>query len=158
MLPSNWRSRVHRTTALCGIAHCGYHVRVLDSLIPQVHGDSEPLLPPDVELLKGDIRNVNLLDRALIGVDGVFHLAAEVGVGQSMYEIARYVGGNDLGTAILLERLAIHPVCRLVVASSMSVYGEGLYNDDAGRRHRLVRRPRTLRRPTGIPPLPTVVR
>ncbi len=132
----------------------GYHVRVLDSLVPQVHGDSEPLLPPDVELLKGDIRNVNLLDRALIGVDGVFHLAAEVGVGQSMYEIARYVGGNDLGTAILLERLAVHPVCRLVVASSMSVYGEGLYNDDAGRRHRLVRRSPNVAAPNWDPASP----
>ena len=132
----------------------GYRVRVLDSLIPQVHGDSEPLLPPDVELLKGDIRNVNLLDRALIGIDGVFHLAVEVGVGQSMYEIARYVGGNDLGTAVLLERLAIHPVCRLVVASSMSVYGEGLYNDDAGRRHRLVRRSPNVAAPNWDPASP----
>ncbi len=118
----------------------GSHVRVLDSLVAQVHGDNEPLLPPDVELLKGDIRDVDLLDSTLSGVDGVFHLAAEVGVGQSMYEIARYVGGNDLGTAILLERLAAHPVCRLVVASSMSVYGEGLYCDNAGHLHGRVRR------------------
>ena len=65
----------------------------------------------------------------------MFHLAAEVGVGQSMYEIVRYVGGNDLATAVLLERLAANPVCRLVVASSMSVYGEGLYSDANGGRH-----------------------
>jgi dTDP-L-rhamnose 4-epimerase len=110
----------------------GSHVRVLDSLIPQVHGDGEPRLPPEVEVLKGDVRDAHLLDQALSDIDGVFHLAAEVGVGQSMYEIARYVGANDLGTAVLLQRLAANPVCRLVVASSMSVYGEGLYKDSAG--------------------------
>jgi dTDP-L-rhamnose 4-epimerase len=132
----------------------GSHVRVLDSLIPQVHGDGEPLLPPDVELLKGDIRNANLLDRALIGVDGVFHLAAEVGVGQSMYEIARYVGGNDVGTAVLLERLAAYPVCRVVVASSMSVYGEGLYRDDAGHLHRSIRRSPNVAMPNWDPVSP----
>jgi len=118
----------------------GTHVRVLDSLIPQVHGDNQPLLPSDVEFLKGDVRNTDLLARALSGVDGVFHLAAEVGVGQSMYEIARYVGGNDLGTAVLLERLVAHPVCRLVVASSMSVYGEGLYRDEGDHLHGRIRR------------------
>jgi dTDP-L-rhamnose 4-epimerase len=118
----------------------GNNVRVIDSLIPQVHGDSEPGLPSEVQLLKGDIRDAYLLDQALCGVDGVFHLAAEVGVGQSMYEIVRYMGGNDLGTAVLLERLAANPVSRLVVASSMSVYGEGLYCDDAGQYHANVRR------------------
>ncbi|TLU74094.1 NAD-dependent epimerase/dehydratase family protein [Lichenicoccus roseus] len=118
----------------------GHKVRVLDSLIDQVHGDAAPQLPGDVDLLRGDVRDIGLIDRALSGVDGVFHLAAEVGVGQSMYEIARYVGANDLGTAVLLERLASTPVRRLVVASSMSVYGEGLYVDDAGRRHDNVKR------------------
>src|SRR5690348_6143715 len=118
----------------------GNSVRVIDSLIPQVHGESEPGLPPDVQLLKGDVRDADLLDQALCDVDGVFHLAAEVGVGQSMYEIVRYMGGNDLGTAVLLERLAANPVCRLVVASSMSVYGEGLYRDDAGHYQADVRR------------------
>ncbi len=118
----------------------GHRVRVLDSLIDQVHGDAPPKLPSDVELLRGDVRDVGLIDRALSGVQGVFHLAAEVGVGQSMYEIARYVGANDLGTAVLLERLAATPVRRLVVASSMSVYGEGLYADASGRRHDNVQR------------------
>jgi dTDP-L-rhamnose 4-epimerase len=132
----------------------GNHVRVLDSLIPQVHGDNEPLLPSAVEFLKGDVRNADLLDRALSGVDGVFHLAAEVGVGQSMYEIARYVAGNDLGTAVLLERLAAHPVCRLVVASSMSVYGEGLYHDEAGHRHRGIRRSPNVATPHWDPVAP----
>jgi len=117
----------------------GNDVRVVDSLVPQVHGDGEAP-PPGVDFLEGDLRNADLLDRALDGVDGVFHLAAEVGVGQSMYEIVRYVGGNDLATAVLLERLARRPVGRLVVASSMSVYGEGLYLDAAGKRHPAVRR------------------
>lgn len=103
----------------------GHSVRVIDSLIPQVHGDTDPPLA-GVDFYEGDIRDANLVDRALAGTDGVFHLAAEVGVGQSMYEIARYVGGNDLGTAVLLERLANNPVARLVVASSMSVRGGAL--------------------------------
>jgi dTDP-L-rhamnose 4-epimerase len=118
----------------------GNNVRVIDSLVPQVHGDAEPSMPQGVEFVEGDIRNVDLLDRALVGVDGVFHLAAEVGVGQSMYEMVRYVGGNDLATAALLERLAANPVCRLVVASSMSIYGEGLYRDAAGNRHDNIKR------------------
>jgi len=120
------------------LAH-GNNVRVVDSLVPQVHSDGDAALP-DVEFFEGDLRNADLLDRALDGVDGVFHLAAEVGVGQSMYEIVRYVGGNDLATAVLLERLARRSVGRLVVASSMSVYGEGLYIDADGKRHPAVRR------------------
>ena len=67
------------------------------------------------------------------GVDAVVHLAAAVGVGQSMYEIADYVAINDLGTAVLLEALLKQPVERLVVASSMSVYGEGLARTADGR-------------------------
>jgi dTDP-L-rhamnose 4-epimerase len=118
----------------------GAQVRVLDSLVPQVHADNEPSLPQGIEFVEGDVRDTDLLDRALTGVDAVFHLAAEVGVGQSMYEIVRYVGGNDLATATLLERLANHPVQRLVVASSMSVYGEGMYRSPDGERHGAVRR------------------
>lgn len=105
----------------------GHQVRVIDSLVSQVHGGRPPALPPEVEFYEGGLRETQLLDVALDGADGVFHLAAEVGVGQSMYEIVRYVGGNDLATAYLLERLAENPVRRLVVASSMSVYGEGWY-------------------------------
>ena len=126
--------------ALCAaLLSDGHNVRVVDSLVPQVHGDGRPSLP-DVEFFEGDVRNAELLDRALAGMDGVFHLAAEVGVGQSMYEIARYVGSNDLATAVPLEGIARNPVCRLVVASSMSVYGEGLYLDANGERHGAVRR------------------
>jgi dTDP-L-rhamnose 4-epimerase len=120
----------------------GYEVRVLDSLVEQVHGAPQPLEAADVEYLIGDVRDRELVAQALRGIDAVVHLAAEVGVGQSMYEIARYVGGNDLGTAILLEGLIANPVERLVVASSMSVYGEGLYLDAHGGRSANVRRTR----------------
>jgi dTDP-L-rhamnose 4-epimerase len=75
-------------------------------------------------------------------VDAVFHLAAMVGVGQSMYEVERYVDVNDRGTAVLLEALAQRPVGKLVVASSMSIYGEGLYRDAAGREVEAVERTR----------------
>ena len=115
----------------------------MDSLIDQVHGDATLDLHPDVELIEGDIRDPDLVAEALIGIDGVFHLAAEVGVGQSMYEISRYVGTNDLGTAVLLERLVASAARRIVVASSMSVYGEGLYETANGTRHNDVRRPLT---------------
>ena len=113
----------------------GDRVRALDSLVPQVHGESgarPPYLDPRVELLTGDVRDPALVRRALSGIDSVVHLAARVGVGQSMYQIADYVGANDVGSAVLLEAIAAHPVRRLVVASSMSVYGEGLYVDPAG--------------------------
>jgi dTDP-L-rhamnose 4-epimerase len=119
------------------LAH-GHEVRVLDSLVPQVHGDDRvrpPYLDRQVELLHGDVRNPVLVRRALDRVDAVVHLAAAVGVGQSMYQIADYVGINDLGTAVLLEALIAHPVERLVVASSMSVYGEGLYRSADGQLH-----------------------
>ena len=113
----------------------GWAVRILDSLVPQVHGEGgrPSYLAADAELLRGDVRDAAALRRAVRGVDAVVHLAAAVGVGQSMYRIADYVGVNDLGTAVLLETLAAHPVERLVVASSMSVYGEGLARDRAGR-------------------------
>jgi dTDP-L-rhamnose 4-epimerase len=112
----------------------GYRVRALDSLIPQVHeGESRPeYLAEDVELQIGDVRDVDALRRALDGVDSVIHLAARVGVGQSMYEIAEYTSANSFGTAVLLEVLAEKPVRKLLVASSMSVYGEGLYRAENG--------------------------
>ena len=110
----------------------GYGVRILDSLIDQVHSDAAAAVPGGVDLIRADVRDKAALVEALDGIDGVIHLAAEVGVGQSMYEIARYVGGNDLGTAVLLEAMIDMPVRRIVVASSMSVYGEGLYYTSAG--------------------------
>ena len=106
----------------------GHGVRALDSLVEQVHRGSRPdYLTPEVELVEGDIRDADAVARALEGRDAVIHFAARVGVGQSMYEVAEYTSVNDFGTAVLLEALASRPVERLVVASSMSVYGEGLY-------------------------------
>lgn len=107
----------------------GDQVVVLDSLEEQVHGDVATELPPSVELIVADVGNRVAADRALDGADRVVHLAAAVGVGQSMYEIARYVERNTMQTAIFLERLvAQRPLPkRLVVASSMSIYGEGEY-------------------------------
>ncbi len=114
----------------------GYRVRVLDALVPQVHesaGTWPAYLSTEVERIKGDVRDPEAVRRALDGVDGVFHFAAMVGVGQSMYQVNDYVAVNDLGTAVLLQALIERPVERLVVASSMSVYGEGLYRNQAGR-------------------------
>jgi dTDP-L-rhamnose 4-epimerase len=114
--------------------HNGYQVRVFDSLIEQVHcGRTRPEgLDREAELQVGDIRDEAALGRALKGVDHVIHLAAEVGVGQSMYAIDRYVSVNDLGTAVLFQKLIDNPVKRVVVASSMSIYGEGLYRTADG--------------------------
>jgi dTDP-L-rhamnose 4-epimerase len=108
----------------------GHTVRVVDRLVPQVHHSGSPqYLPDGVEFLQGDVTDPDLMARAVDGVDAVFHQAAEVGVGQSMYEIGRYVHANALGTAVLLEALLPHRdrIEKLVVASSMSIYGEGAY-------------------------------
>jgi dTDP-L-rhamnose 4-epimerase len=108
----------------------GYAVRVLDNLTPQVHGENVPdYLSPEAELVCGDVRDSATVRDALEGIDVVFHLAAAVGVGQSMYEIAQYVGANTQGTAVLLQELLDRKsrVAKLVLASSMSVYGEGKY-------------------------------
>jgi dTDP-L-rhamnose 4-epimerase len=116
------------------LAH-GCRVRILDSLSEQVHGAGEELpgyLHPDVEAVRGDVRSRSDVERALTGVDAVFHFASAVGVGQSMYEIEKYVDINNRGTAVLLEALLRRPVAKLVVASSMSIYGEGLYRDRDG--------------------------
>jgi dTDP-L-rhamnose 4-epimerase len=113
----------------------GDRVRVLDNLDPQVHGSERrrpDYLDDDVELVDGDVRDADAVARALDGVDTVVHLAACVGVGQSMYDVARYTDVNNRGTAVLLEGLIKHPVERLVVASSMSIYGEGLYRSPNG--------------------------
>jgi dTDP-L-rhamnose 4-epimerase len=126
------------------LLEAGYRVRALDSLEQQVHqGAARPAyLEEEVELIRGDVRDPQAVASALDGVQGVFHLAARVGVGQSMYELAAYTGANVHGTAVLLEALLEHPVERLVVASSMSVYGEGLYRDAGGRLHDRVARVR----------------
>ena len=113
----------------------GHKVRALDNLTPQVHGEGKkrPIyLDEKIELQVGDVRNAADVKKALQGVDAVIHLAAVVGVAQSMYEIEEYISVNNIGTAVLLEALIKHPVKKLVVASSMSLYGEGLYESEAG--------------------------
>ena len=114
----------------------GYSVRALDNLAEQVHGEEAArpeYLASDVELVRGDIRDRHTVWKALDGVDAVYHFAATVGVGQSMYQIENYTSINGVGTAVLLEALAKRPVERLIVASSMSIYGEGLYQAADGR-------------------------
>lgn len=110
------------------LAH-GYEVRVLDNLTRQVHPSEEPpaYLNRDAELIVGDVRDAEVLCRALDGIDAVFHFAAAVGVGQSMYQVTHYTSVNCNGTAVLLEALIARNVAHLIVASSMSIYGEGLY-------------------------------
>lgn len=140
----------------------GYRIRVLDSLIEQVHGGQ--VRPDDmarhVELMIGDVRDPVCVNRALDRVDAVIHLAAEVGVGQSMYAISRYTSANDLGTAILFEQMLERPVRRVVTASSMSIYGEGLYQSVDGHLFDDVQRPGHLLDPVdgegrALTPLPT---
>jgi dTDP-L-rhamnose 4-epimerase len=113
----------------------GHRVRAYDNLSPQVHGAEQrrpAYLHEDVELIRGDVRDAAGMQRALTGVDAVYHFASAVGVGQSMYEIDHYVSTNNLGTAVLLQALSARPVERLIVASSMSIYGEGLYRGSDG--------------------------
>jgi dTDP-L-rhamnose 4-epimerase len=108
----------------------GHKVRIFDNLTSQVHPDGTPdYLSSEVELMHGSIRDAAAVRRALNGIEVVFHLAAAVGVGQSMYEIEHYMGTNTQGTAILLQELLNRKarVEKLVLASSMSIYGEGKY-------------------------------
>ena len=113
----------------------GHHVRVLDNLEPQVHGSlREQGKRPDnlnreAEFILGDVRDSEAVNRALEGIEVVFHEAAMVGVGQSMYDIERYTSVNTLGAAVLLQaiiNLKQRPR-KMIVASSMSIYGEGAY-------------------------------
>jgi dTDP-L-rhamnose 4-epimerase len=108
----------------------GHDVRILDSLAEQVHGGKHPeYLSGDAELRHGDVRDHDAVGRALDGVDRLVHLAAVVGVGQSMYEIERYTSVNAIGAAVVLEEAIARrdALEKIVVASSMSIYGEGLY-------------------------------
>lgn len=123
----------------------GWTVRALDVLDEQVHGPEgvrPDYLDPDVELVVGSVTDPAAVRYSLDAVDAVVHLAARVGVGQSMYEPAAYTDTNTLGTAVLLEELERQPIRRLVVASSMSVYGEGAYRDPDGAMLTGVRRER----------------
>ncbi len=110
------------------LEEAGHDCVVLDSFDPQVHGS--PKGGPQLSgAIVGDVRDPDTLRTALAGCDTVVHLAARVGVGQSMYEISSYVEVNALGTAHLLQEIAQGGVVRrLVVASSMAAYGEGAYD------------------------------
>ena len=110
----------------------GEKVRVFDSLRGQVH-DARPDLPDDIEFIHGDVRDADAVKRALDGVNRVVHLAAAVGVGQSMYEIVDYTSSNALGFAVVLEAAAEarDRIEKLVVASSNTIYGEGRYRCSA---------------------------
>jgi len=116
----------------------GYKVRALDSLDPQVHGENAgrpDYLHPEVELIVGDVRNHADVERALDGCGMLVHFAAAVGVGQSMYRMEHYTSVNSLGTAVVLEEAVKRQksLRKMLVASSMSIYGEGMYScDDCG--------------------------
>jgi len=108
----------------------GHSVRVFDNLSDQVHHGSFPeYLSREAEFVRGDVRDMEALRQAVTGVDVVYHFAAAVGVGQSMYQIAQYMEINTQGTANLLQAVLDHGnnIEKLVVASSMSIYGEGRY-------------------------------
>src|SRR5213592_3934317 len=111
----------------------GHVVRALDNLDPQVHPRSvrPDYLDPDVELQLGDVRDRDAVVLALEGVEAVVHFAAAVGVGQSMYEIERYTSINAIGAAVVLEAAVERreQIRKLLVASSMSIYGEGQYRN-----------------------------
>jgi dTDP-L-rhamnose 4-epimerase len=121
----------HTADALIAL---GYHVRVYDNLSEQVHPAGRPgYLASDVEFIAGDMRDLSQLSQAVRDADVIYHLAATVGVGQSMYRIADYTSANTLGTANLLQAILdthAQPE-KLVVASSMSIYGEGAYSCSA---------------------------
>ncbi len=113
-----------------GLLRAGHKVRVVDDLTPQVHKDGAPdYLSPQVELVVGDVRDPNRMREVLRDVDVIYHFAATVGVGQSMYEISRYMSVNTQGTAELLQAMLDAKMTpkKLIVASSMSIYGEGRY-------------------------------
>ena len=124
----------------------GHRVRVLDNLTALVHGDcARPAsLDGEIEFVQGDVRDRDAVSRALHGCQAVVHLAARGGDGggQRMDEISQYASVNTRGTAVLLEAMIDRPVDKLIVASSMSIYGEGLYRGPDGRSLEVVERSR----------------
>src|ERR1700744_1312587 len=117
----------HVVEALTG---AGHEVRVLDALLPCVHPGGTPPFSgdPGFEFVHGDVRDAAAVDEALHGVSAVCHLAAMVGLGVDFNDAPLYAGCNDLGTAVLLAAMARASASRLVVGSSMVVYGEGAYS------------------------------
>lgn len=113
-----------------GLIDLGYDVRILDNLEEQVHQGQPPkYLNKKAEFIKGDIRKYSDLEKAIKDIDAIFHLASAVGVGQSNYQIKKYVDSNVLGAANLLDLLvnAKHQVKKFITISSMTGYGEGNY-------------------------------
>ncbi len=114
----------------------GYSVRILDNLDPQIHGPDATLpeyMDKRVEFIRGDVRNPEDVERALQGMDAVYHFAALTGVGQSMYDLRNYTDVTVTGTACLLETIMkerqkpdpAFDIQRFVLASSRATYGEG---------------------------------
>ncbi len=144
------------------LAETGHRVVLFDNLEPQVHGPASTGRPaylrPEHELVRGDIRDPAELGPVLRRSDVVFHFAAMVGVGQSMYQIRRYTEVNTLGVANLLQLLTDDPggVRKVIAASSMSIYGEGAYDCPAcGRVYPRLRAPKQLASHDWEPRCPT---
>jgi dTDP-L-rhamnose 4-epimerase len=138
------------------LLEAGHDVRVLDVLLPAAHREPPDYLDPRAEWIEGDVRDPDAIARAVDGVTAVSHQAAMVGLGTDIGDIVDYVAHNDLGTAVLLRALARNGFSgRLVLASSMVVYGEGRY---ACPEHGIVRpparRPRDLDAGRFEPPCP----
>jgi dTDP-L-rhamnose 4-epimerase len=123
------------STVVAGALGAGWRVRVLDSLRADVHG-GEPDVDPRVDFVRGDVRDAAAVDAALVGVDAVCHQAAKVGLGVDFQDAPDYVDSNEHGTAVLLAAMDRAGVDRLVVASSMVVYGEGSYRTSTGETER----------------------
>lgn len=112
------------------LLHAGHEVRIFDNLTSQVHqGGVNSYIPRDAEFILGDVRNLSQMGKAVKDADVILHFAAAVGVGQSMYQIADYTATNNLGTANLLQAILDTRSVpeKIIVASSMSIYGEGKY-------------------------------
>lgn len=107
----------------------GYDVTVLDNLTDQVHDAKPTYLNEQATYVWGDIRDRDLVTDLLDDADVLSHQASAVGVGQSMYEVEEYVDNNTLGTATILDVIVNEGIDleKIVVASSMSIYGEGAY-------------------------------
>jgi dTDP-L-rhamnose 4-epimerase len=108
----------------------GHEVTIFDNLEPQIHNGNLPeYLNKKAKFVRGDVRNYDALKQRVVESDVILNFAARVGVGQSMYEIKDYISTNELGTANIMHAIANekHNVKKIVVASSMSIYGEGSY-------------------------------
>jgi dTDP-L-rhamnose 4-epimerase len=126
----------------------GNRVRILDSIATRVRASGRPpSLHPEIEWLDGDVRDGAVVAQALEGVSAVVHLAAAATAGDGLFESERCVSVNYVGTAVLVDCLRRRPVDCLVLGSSMTVYGEGLYRDQTGALREIRRRsPDQLRR------------